>query len=199
MSGFNLQIDLRESTGQLVNNLALTEKLINKAVKRALKRTGVWFRTHTKRTIGRALGIKQKALNRRYRVSVSRGNKPALSIWVGLLAIAVDETGSPKQNAAGVKVKHQYDGAFVASMFGNGERVNIRSSVNEEQGHVTISETGQKLVNRNPIHRHRFPVELVGLDIVDVSLETLERYEKIINRRYKRFLKHEIDYIINHA
>ncbi|WP_163836968.1 phage tail protein [Spartinivicinus ruber] len=198
MSGFTLQIDLRESTGQLINNLAFTEDMINQAVRRALKRTGVWFRTHTKRAIGRELGIAQKALNRRYRVTVSR-NKPTLSIWVGVLAIAAHKTGDPRQNAAGVQVQEQYDGAFAANMFGNGERVYIRTAVNAEQGHVTVAKTGQKLVNQNRVHRHRFPVEVVGMEISDSSLAILERYEKLVNKRYKRFLQHEINYIINYA
>jgi hypothetical protein len=199
--GYALQLDVADITRELTDHLQGLESKVEKAIDRAIVKTARWLRTHSVKEIGKALGIKNSVIRNRYRFrKVGEGNAQKVDIWVGLLAIAAHEAGKPVQNKVGTRAAgREFKSAFIAKIFNSEERVFIRSAANEKQNHTTLSNPQERKIQRFMPEKlkGRFPVEVVGVDILEVSLEVLERYEKRINKRYSEILQQELNYALN--
>ncbi|MEM5529553.1 hypothetical protein WN093_12070 [Gammaproteobacteria bacterium AS21] len=202
--GLGLFIDLDDITKELTEHIQGLDSKVNKAVKRALKKVGTWLRTHSMREIGKELQINLSALRKRYRLSTTNKNhNNELKLWVGLLSIAAHDAGKALKNKAGTKVRgHQFDSAFKAKIYNNEERVFIRSAANKKQQHTTVGSKGKKKRSRHKQDlpasiSSRFPVEVVGIDVQEIGLDVLERYEKRINKRYGELLTQELHFALN--
>ena len=204
-----IHVDVGEITHQLTQDLQGLESKVAIAVKRAIKKVGTWLRTHSVREIGKALKIKQSIIRNRYHFKQrGKGNTEKLDIWVGLLAVAAHHAGKGVQGRTGTRIAgRQYKSAFIAKIYGSEERVFIRSAANKREGHFTLGDKAQKEKRRlrdARSARHlpaglkgRFPVEVIGIDISEVGLEVLERYEKRLNKRYGEILQQELNYALN--
>ncbi len=206
---FAMHIDVGEITQQLTQDLQALEPKVLRAVRRAIKKTGTWLRTHSMREIGKTLKIKQSVIRNRYRFKQrNNGNAEKLDIWVGLLAVAAHDAGKAVQGSTGTRVAgRQYKSAFVAKIYNSEERVFIRSAANKREGHFTLGDKANKEKRRIRDARNgrnlpaglkgRFPVEVIGIDIAEVGLEVLERYEKRLNNHYGDILQQELNYALN--
>lgn len=209
-----MHVDIGDITENLTAHFAGLDVPIETAIKRALTKLGRWLRTHSVKEISKTLRIKQSAIKNRYRFHRSgQGSDEVLNIWVGLLAISAHNTGTALQNKQGTKVSgRQFDSAFKARIFDNEERVFIRSAANRRQGHLTLGDPTQKMRRQQRANRQkregsyrgipqalqgRFPVEVVGVEIEEVSRDVLERYEKRLNKRYGELLTQELNYVLN--
>lgn len=207
MAGFELDLDLSADTRELTAHLQEVDGRVAKAVKRAVKKTMTWLRTHSAREIGRELNIKQKPLKQRFVVSQKdRAGTRYVNLWVGLLAIAAHDTGRARQSAAGVSVRgRQFGSAFLQRIYGSEEKVYIRASANRLRGHTTTSKTGRdwsrysrpKSNFIDAEYGDRFPVQVVGINVEEVGRDVLERYERRINARYREILEQELNYALH--
>lgn len=199
-----LEVDIGQINSDLVDHLQELDGKVAKAVDRAIRKVARWLRTHSMREIGRALGIKQAAIKHRYRFTdTGKGFERKAGIWVGLLAIAAHEAGTPAQNAAGVRVRgHQFDSAFLQKIYGSEEKVYIRASRNRQLKHATVGgHDSWRYRPKSPSflaeYGDRFPVQVIGVDIESVARPILERYEKRLNDRYREILEQELNYVLN--
>jgi hypothetical protein len=92
-----------------------------------------------------------------------------------------------------------FKSAFKAKIYNSEERVFIRSSANKRENHSTASSAQERAIgHKMPSYlKGRFPVEVIGIDISEISLEVLERYEKRLNRRYGEILQEQLNYALN--
>lgn len=202
-----MQVDIGRATKDMTEHLVGLEKQVGKAVDRAVRKVARWLRTHSVREIGRELNITQAALKRRYRFSdTGHGFNRRVNIWVGLLAIAAHDTGKINQGPAGARVRgRQFDGAFKQKIYGSEEKVYIRASANRERGHATVTQGGrdwskysrEKLNSARAEYGDRFPVQVVGIEIEDIGLDVLERYQSRLDGQYRRILDQELNYALN--
>lgn len=202
-------VDIGRINADLTNHLLDLEDKVGKAVSRAIKRTAQWLRTHSVREISKELNIKQAPVRRRFRFrDTGKGFNRQMNIWVGLLAIAAHDAGKAVNAGRGAKVRgRQFDGAFVKRIYGSEEKMYIRASENRKRGHATVTERGRdysRYSRTKPAwfeaeYGDRFPVQVVGIDIKDISLNVLERYEKRLNAVYRDNLERELNYELNVA
>ena len=201
---FSGRVDLSSNLMELVEDMAALGSRVDVAVKRAMRKTHRWLRTHSAREIGKALGIKQATLKSRFLIDqYSKGGSSYLTLWVGLQPVAADQLGgTARQNRRGVRTRgRQFDGAFYQTVYGSEKRVWIRTSRNRREGHTTVANRpGQK--NKHPStfisrNRDRFPVQLVGVDIEEVALPILQRYEQRTAARFREILQAELNYELN--
>ena len=196
---FTLSFD--DATNDLTNNITDAQHRVSKAVNRAVKKTARWLKTHSMRDIGKELGIKQAPLKRRFLISTNPQAPSQATVWFGLLAIAAHDVGRARQTKAGVNVgKHRFEGAFYRAVYGDNEKVYIRTKRNDVAGHHTISGRHNRGYSRDmndPSLAGRFPVQVVGIDIQDVSERIVQRYEARLNQRYREILAHELRFAIS--
>ena len=213
-------VDLESANKDLAGHLLGLEVELEKAINRAIQKLGAWLRTHSVREISKELNIKQMVIKRRYRFSKiggKNGQPMQLKIWVGLLAIAAHEAGAVthNRNSAGAKVRgRQFDSAFKARIYGSEEKMYIRAAANRRHGHTTVTEGGRDWSGRRrPKHlkgegirrakfeaeqgSSRFPVQVIGIDISEIGLDVLQRYESRLNSRYRELLDQELNYALN--
>lgn len=195
-----LSFDLSNNAALIADEFAGLEKQVVKAIERALKKTGRWLRTYTMRHLSKELAIKQAALKNRFVLAYDKANK-MVNLWVGLLAIAAENLGSVRQNAAGTRAgSHQFNGAFYTKIYGDDERVYIRASRNRVVQHDVVSQN-RKPASYRPIRdpdlMGRFPVQAVGISIEDEASQILLRMEQQVNKRFGEILKQELNYAIN--
>ncbi|MBB1489387.1 phage tail protein [Oceanospirillum sediminis] len=199
MGGTNLD----QVTEDLAGHLLGLEKQVETAINRAIRKLGAWLRTHSVREIGKQLGIKQKVIRNRYRLSQATENgHRVLKIWVGLLEIAAHEAGNVSQNKQGAKVAgRQFNSAFKKSIFWSGEQIYIRAKANLRHNHSVLSDSGKRSQQRDAelakTGGGRFPVQVVAIDISDIGLDVLQRYESRLNSRYRELLTQELNYVLN--
>lgn len=199
-----LEVDIGQINSELTDHLKGVEDKVAKAVGRSIKKVSRWLRTHSMREIGKELKIRQSAIKSRYRFTdTGKGFERKAGIWVGLLAIAAHDAGVPVQNAAGVRVRgRQFNSAFIQKIYGSEEKVYIRASRNRQLKHATAG--GRESWAYRPKspsflaeYGDRFPVQVIGIDISEVGVAVLERYEKRLNARYREILEQELHYALS--
>ncbi|NGZ17557.1 hypothetical protein G6Z94_09390 [Vibrio aestuarianus] len=195
-----LSFDLSNDAALIADEFAGMEKQVAKAIERALKKTGRWLRTHTMRHLSKEMAIKQASLKNRFILAYDK-DKKTVNLWVGLLAIAAEDLGGVRQNAAGTKAgSHQFDGAFYTRIYGDYERVYIRARRNRVMQHDVVRQNRKPASYRpirNPNLIGRFPVQAVGISIEDEASQILLRLEQQVNKRFGEILKQELNYAIN--
>ncbi|MCV6588219.1 MAG: phage tail protein [Marinobacterium sp.] len=189
-----MQVDIGRITEDMTEHLIGLEKQVGKAVDRSVKKVARWLRTHSVREISKELGIVQKALRRRYRVSdTGKGDERRVYIWIGLLAIAAHDAGKVSQEPGGARVRgRQFDSAFKQRIYDSEEKVYIRASANRRRGHATVTDNSVRAD-----YGDRFPVQVVGIEIEEVGRDVLERYERRLDHQYRHILEQELNYALN--
>ncbi len=203
MGGMNLD----QVTEDLAGHLLGLEKQVETAINRAIRKLGAWLRTHSVREIGKQLGIKQKVIRNRYRLSqVTESGHRVLKVWVGLLEIAAHEAGNVSQNKQGAKVAgRQFNSAFKQSIFrlndGSDDHIYIRVKANRRHNHTVLGDSRQRSKWRqaelDKTGGGRFPLQIVAIDISEIGLDVLQRYESRLNSRYRELLDQELNYALN--
>lgn len=171
-SGFEIRMATRDSADRLPELIDATHQQLEKAVGRALRKTGAWLRTHSVRELGRELGIKQSPLRARFKLypTIRDGQ---VKVWVGLKPISVHYLGSPRQTPTGVRVaRRDYEGAFVDPM-----------------------RTRHTMVWRRK-GRERLPIERVALELGDESIAVVERWERRVEARFIEIFEQEARYVL---
>ena len=200
---YSMELQLSAVSADLQRDMQALEDRVGKVVNRAVKKLTQWLRTHSVREISQEIGITQKALKKRFIIErVSVNGQERVRIWVGLMNVAVHDLGKVTRATAGAKVGGAvYEGAFLKKIYGSQEKVYIRTARNRSAGHATVADrTGR--VNKNPDRPFldksggRFPVQVVGEEIEDVSRKILERYELRLNARFQTILKQELNYAL---
>lgn len=193
--------DLQQEIGDLTRHIQGMEKQVEKAVQRALRKTIRWVRTHSIKELGKELNIKQAAIKNRFRLETST-KKNEVKLWVGLLAVAAHDLGKVQQTAAGVRVgRHRFDGAFYKRIYESSESVYIRASRNKVFRHDAVRLNMKH--NSNYDHSFmaensgRFPVQVVGISIVDEAEKVLAKFENRVNTQFIKILNQELNYALN--
>ncbi|MGI2933244.1 hypothetical protein [Vibrio fluvialis] len=195
-----LSFDLSNEAALLSEEFAGLETQVARAVDRALKKTGRWLQTQTKRHLGKTLGIRQAALNRRFILDYDPSTQ-TVSLWIGLLAIDATQLGAVSQNAAGTRAgRRQFDGAFYRRVYGDTPSVYIRAQRNRVMQHDVVRQNRAPAAYRpvrDPKLVGRFPLQVVGVAIEDETTRFLITLERQANRRFGELLKQELNYAIN--
>jgi len=200
---YSMELQLSAVSADLQRDMQALEDRVGKVVNRAVKKLTQWLRTHSVREISQEIGITQNALKKRFIIErVTVNGQERVRIWVGLMNVAVHDLGKVTQAKAGAKVGGAvYEGAFLKKIYGSQEKVYVRTARNRSAGHATVADRPGR-VNKNPDRPFldksggRFPVQVVGEEIEDVSRKILERYELRLNARFQTILKQELNYAL---
>lgn len=96
----------------------LSVSVLERATKRAVRKTALWVRTHLLRYL-RDDGIKRKIIVHRVKIYDKEwrhggGGGPAVKVWFGVNAVNADELGRPIKTGSGYRVKSwHFESAFV--------------------------------------------------------------------------------------
>ncbi|MGI0120291.1 phage tail protein [Zooshikella sp. RANM57] len=145
-----------------LNKFEISEAAFNRAANRAVNKTARWFRYHVLKEVSANIGISQKILKERFKLSLisPKSNKKYASFWSGLLGVDPIKIGKGRKTKKGYKVgKYSFDGVFKAYQAGRWE--DWKTGVYER-----VSD------NRLPIKRYFMPIE--------------DRVKPIIERIYGR-------------
>lgn len=172
-----------------------SDKQLQQAIQRALRKTTQYVTTQMKRRVGQAFAINQSALKKRVFTQVSRDKLGRASIWIGLNDLPAHRLGRVRQNRLGARVRnYQYRDAFVVRR-GN-QAVAFRRASSD---HANTSEEIRDKYHVHLAHAERrgqrLPLNRVGLHI-DVEGEAIaEALGPTLHDAFARFLDHEIDYL----
>jgi len=182
-------MDLGDDLAELEEQLQLSFPQIQKAVSRALAKTSRWIETHSKRELGKALSLPQRIFNVRYHHSYRlKNSERSVLVWFGLEPIPTYRLGRAEQNNMGVRVgRHQFDGAFIATM---------------KNGHQGVFERKASKNNRREKRPDgqwtELPIdEVTRLPIEDIAKPIIERYYVRAEARFKEILQQEINFALN--
>jgi len=138
------------------------KKEVEKASKRALKKTANWIKTQVVKELSRATGIKQKIIRDRLKVKSLKDLKA--SVWSGLNRISLMRL-DPKQNKKGVRAGKLFrQSAFLSP----------------------IRKGSSKLIVYKRRGKERLPVDKQMVDIYEAGKQILESY--IDTKAWERFL-----------
>lgn len=170
-----VSLDIQFDSSQWAEHLALTERQMHTAIRRALNKTARWVRTQVSRDVANDLAIRVGLVRERLTVVISHGHHHNAA--VGLKAkggvIAVAKTGNAKANAQGVRVgKRQLDHAFLATM---------------PSGHLGVFRRRRK--ERLPI----LEVQLILTGKIQAAFDNLE--SDLAERRLAKVLDQELRFI----
>lgn len=182
-----INLDLGDDVSDLEAQLLISETQINKAVKRALKKTAKWIETHSKREMGKELKIPQKLLTLRYRRSFfTKEGRHSAHLWFGFAAIRpLDISNNHRYRNGELTIgSHQFEDGFIATMK-NGHRDVYRRS------------GGGKRTKRADGQWTELPIEKVGFHIDVFADRIMERYYHRAEARFKQILKQELHFVLN--
>ncbi|MCX7206505.1 MAG: hypothetical protein NT086_11075 [Proteobacteria bacterium] len=115
----DIKIDFDDaSIKALASGLSL--HALERATKRAVRKTALWTRTHLLRELKDG-GIRRKMIVHRVRIYDKQWREgsdggPAVKIWFGISALNADELGKPIKTARGYRVKSwHFEAAFMPS------------------------------------------------------------------------------------
>ncbi|MCG9083942.1 hypothetical protein [Laribacter hongkongensis] len=112
-----VKLDL-ESGSLAALSRGLSATLLERAAKRAVRKTALWVRTQLLRSL-RDEGIRRKVIVHRVRLYDKAwrgggGAGPAVKVWFGVDAIHADTLGKPVRSGSGYRVKSwRFESAFV--------------------------------------------------------------------------------------
>jgi len=172
----SLDLQLNKELAYLEAQMLASAPQIQKAINRALRKTTKWLETHSKRELARELQLPIRVLSVRFRHTFYlKGGERAAQVWFGLDPVQVRHIGKARQNKRGTRVgKHQFDGAFVATM---------------KSGHENVFKRKTK---------ERLPIEVIRLPIDEQAEPVFERYYKRATVRFTELLQQELNFILNH-
>lgn len=172
-----------------------SDKQLQQAIQRALRKTTQYVKTHMQRRLGEQLAINQNALQRRVITRVTRDKSGRASIWIGLNDLLAHRLGRVRQNRLGARVRnYQYRDAFVVRR-GNQAVAFRRASSDHANDAEEIRDTYHVHLAQAERRGQRLPLNRVGLHI-DVEGEAIaEALGPTLHDAFARFLDHEIDYL----
>ena len=176
-----------------------TEKELNAAVKRAIRKVSLWLKRQIARGISRETGIAQKALRARlHHIMYTRRDLRAV-VWLGLNAVPAHLTGTPRQSARGVRVaKRSYPGAFHARVYGEEQKVWIRRASKhfDPQLYPYNKRSSRRWGALSDEQAGRFPVVLARVPIKDVGERVAEREYARVDKRLLTLIRQELNFEI---
>jgi hypothetical protein len=172
-----------------------SDKQLQQAIQRALRKTTQYVKTHMQRRLGEQLAINQHALKNRVVTHVSRDKSGRASIWIGLNDLPAHRLGRVRQNRLGARVRnYQYRDAFVVRR-GNQAVAFRRASSDHANDAEEIRDAYHVHLAQAERRGQRLPLNRVGLHI-DVEGEAIaEALEPELQRAFHRFVDHEIHYL----
>lgn len=192
-------IYIQIETAELEERFRLLSKQIALAARRAALRTRNWLQTQLVRELSARAALPQKGIKARFRRgrhgdtkedernSQAYSNEGYAVLWIGLNPVDAQTAGTPRQNkksagprpipGAGTKVgRHFFDRAFIANIYGPGEKVWRRKSMGARS--------------------KAFPVVKMTVPINEAMEEILPLYEAAAARMFSQRLEHECNYLI---
>lgn len=172
-----------------------SDKRLQQAIQRALRKTTRHVTTQLKRRVGQAFAINQNALTKRVFTQVSRDTSGRASIWIGLNDLPAHRLGRVRQNRLGARVRnYQYRDAFVVSR-GNQAVAFRRASSDHANGSEEVRDKSHVHLAQAERRGQRLPLNQVGLHIDAQGEAIAEALGPELHRAFRRFLDHEIDYL----
>lgn len=182
-----MQLDITADFERVVESLGGTEKQVQVASRRALKKTLRNLNRVVAKDISGEAKIAQKALKPRAKIAFDDLNA---TLWLGLNPVAVHNLGNVRITKTGVKVaKQTRKGAFLANM-ANGERVLIR----EKSKHYRPELYGGSF---GPSGDPRYPVAVAQVEIEDAGNEAAEVAVDALPDLFGKHFEHELNYEVN--
>ncbi|MDE1465926.1 hypothetical protein [Spartinivicinus poritis] len=196
----NLEIRTANHLQQIIDHVETQPKLVNKAVRRAMRKTARWLKTRMARELASQMGVAQKGLKNRFILStVGKGKNQKYSFWLGTYPLAAEEAGKARNlKKKGVAVKkYRFAGAFYKNVYGSKKHVWIRTTRNRAAGYSSVSPVSQTPANVPSHLKGRFPVERIGIEIDPIAAELFRRYQSRVNVQFNRILEQELHYALN--
>ncbi|HAS3046039.1 TPA: hypothetical protein I6Y62_004319 [Vibrio parahaemolyticus] len=200
-SGVSVELNFAQAIRTATAIIEATPEQLNKATTRAIKKTLRWAGSVVARELGQSLGVAQKGLKPRIVVTtVGSGADQVHILWVGVLPLAAEKAGKPRQTRRGVSVRgRRFDSAFVADIYNGEPNVWVRAAKNREHNHTTLSRRRKAATSSpDPKLRGRFPVQRVGIAVEDPAIEIFNRLQRRVEERFKTVLNQELNYAVNH-
>lgn len=172
-----LDVKLDFDTGPLAAlTRGLSTTLLERATKRAVRKTALWVRTHLARDLG-DYGIRRKIIIHRIRLydkawRSGGGSGPAVKVWFGVDALNADVLGKPVRSGRGYRVKSwRFESAFVPNK-------NPRFA--------------GKLYQRTT--RDRLPIQRAKVEIDHMAGDSFARITELIPDRLHELMRQELNY-----
>lgn len=173
-----------------VSAIDLESKKGRKARSRALRKWSRWARSQTLKALSKDLGVTQKGLKPRVRISVISKQGMA-ELWIGLNPLPAHLAGKPKHTPQyrGTFVKGYYfEGAFVANADNSTDKVWRRKF------------RGPGSTSQGPQQKHlrgRFPLELQKISVEEVTLAAILSIEAKAPQRLRDIFAEELNFAFN--
>ena len=195
IAGADFQLDTSRAIVQASAHIQATQKQLNLAAQRAMRKTQRYINMLCARQLSTALGISQGRLKRRLRSShTGKGLESVFSVWFGAFPMAAEEAGNARQTRKGVTVgKHRFDGAFYRPVFSANPRVWIRSGRNIREQHPVLGKPRRGLSARPG----RFPIERVAVEVSEPAARIFAELEAKAERRFFELMLQELNYVVN--
>ncbi|WP_163836948.1 hypothetical protein [Spartinivicinus ruber] len=196
----NLEIRTANHLQHIIDQVESQPKQVNKAMRRAMRKTARWLKTRMARELASQMGVAQKALKSRFILStIGKGKNQKFVFWLGTYPLAAEEAGKPRNlKKKGVAVKkYRFAGAFYKNVYGSKKHVWIRTARNRTAGYSGVSPMSQTPGNVPSHLKGRFPVERIGIDIDPIAAELFRRYKSRVNVNFNRILEQELNYALN--
>ncbi|OYW89270.1 MAG: hypothetical protein B7Z23_12095 [Pseudomonadales bacterium 32-61-5] len=159
----DMQVTLSQSDlDRMVRSLGLLPEALQRAARRAVRKTAKWTETTAARAMSADLKVQQKIIRARLR-TYARGTGLEQKVWLGLNALAANRLGVPRRKGSGTQVgRHFLDGAFPIKRFGNG--VYRRTGADRfplELAKVEIDKAGERALRAAATHAEARLLELL--------------------------------------
>lgn len=188
----NLTIS-RDDVAPIIQQFAATEKQVNRAAVRALKKVAGNIGVQVKKDVAQAAQIPQKALGNRVYAEPVQG-EPVLRIWFGAYSVPISALGEPKEGKAAVRVgKRRFARAFVATMLSGHRAVFMRYSSRYWTPEIYRGKGGGPNV-----HAGRLPIyEPRPVPIADEMERSIARRGAAAFELFQRRFAEELNYEVN--
>jgi hypothetical protein len=195
-----ITLDLEPEISEITRGFALTEKTMQVALKRSVRKLMRWIRRQVLQYASRMSGIAQNKFSLYNRVHLKLSGTEGW-MWVGFGALPLHEAGrvSWRPGSVGARVAgQQYAGAFYRRVYGDTPKVWIRNARNLREGHALYRSNRTMRGGTAPGHG-RFPVRLLGLEMEEIPREMQRRLERKAHLRFKTLLRHELEFALSRS
>lgn len=185
-------------------NVKRLPKSIEKAQKRALKRSMSSFETSMRRDVSRRTGIAQMHLKRYQRIKTDYRyfrDYVYAKFWLGTNPMPADAAkGSARDDWLGVtKGGYFHRGAFYADVYGGGRKIwfrkNSKFAAQNVFYHRKRSRSKTSVFSQE--NSGRFPVVLAGINIAPQAEQAFKWQRQKIESTLRKRLVHELNYEVS--
>lgn len=196
-----ITLELDGAFREITAGLQLLPRDLDRATKRALRKTLTWLQRQAVAEMSRHSGVKQKDLKAYRRARVRLGDHEG-EVWLGLNPMPLHLSGrvSWSQKSSGATVKGRtYAGAFFRAIYGSERKVWIRTKRNAGEGHMPYHELSRyRPLPTRQVSSGRFPVTLLGVSLEESGPELSQSLMQEAEERFRKLMTQEINYVMNH-